>query len=92
MAFDKNTLAPSQLKAYEQLVSDLKTAPSHTGRQAARIVALIPGAGDLLYVPGAMAAAEVEAGIWSANDQSQASASSTPTVDCEIRYNPFNIY
>lgn len=91
MTFDKNKLPSAQLKVYEQLVADLKAAPTHTERQAARIVAMIPGPGDLLYVPGAMAAAEAEAGIWTSDDSPRASASSAPQVAGEILYNPFDI-
>lgn len=66
MDFDKGTLTPEQRKRYDQFVTNLKAAPDHVGRQAARMAAMIPGAGDLMNVSGAMAAAEKEAGILSA--------------------------
>ncbi len=61
MEFDKDSLKPEQRKVYDQLVADLKGASNHAERQGARIAAMIPGPGDLLYAPGAMAAAEHEA-------------------------------
>ena len=83
MTFDKNKLPSAQLKVYEQLVADLKAAPTHTERQAARIVAMIPGPGDLLYVPGAMAAAEAEAGSpLATTDILQNSDQSVLPLDC----------
>lgn len=88
MAFDKSTLTPEQLKAYEQLVSDLKAAPGPADQQAARIVAMIPGAGDLLYVAGAMAAAEKEAGLWYSTDELDAHVKSFGQKTGPIRHNP----
>lgn len=91
MPFDKNTLTPEQQKTYEQLVIHLKTDQAHVDQQAARIVAMIPGAGDLLYVPGAMAAAETEAGIWFTSAELDAHINSLEPVQGKIRYNPLTI-
>jgi hypothetical protein len=71
MDFDKGALTPEQRKRYDQFVTNLQAAPDHVGRQASRMAAMIPGAGDLMNVPGAMAAAEKEAGIsFADSDQS----------------------
>lgn len=71
MDFDTSTLTPEQRKRYDRFVNNLKAAPDHVGRQAARMAAMIPGAGDLMYVSGAMAAAERDAGIsFADSDQS----------------------
>lgn len=88
MAFDKTTLTPEQLKAYEQLVAGLKAVPDHTSQQAVRIVAMIPGAGDLLYVPGAMAAAEKEAGLWYTAEELDEHIKSIGRGVGKIRCNP----
>lgn len=88
MPFDKTTLTPAQREAYDQLVSNLKAAESHTDQQTARIVAMIPGAGDLMYVPGAMAAAEKEAGLWFSTEELEAHAKSIGTGIGPIRYDP----
>lgn len=61
MSFDKAQLSAEQRKVYDQLVTDLTQASTPADKQGARLVAMSPGPGDLLYVPGAMAAAEHEA-------------------------------
>lgn len=60
--FDPAKLKPEQRTAYEQLVAALKAAKTAEARCAARWAATEEGPGDLLYVRGAMASAEIEAG------------------------------
>lgn len=59
--FERPVMTPAQLATYTQLVADLSAATTPADQQAARVLALIPGDGDLTWVPGAFTAAEAEA-------------------------------
>ncbi len=92
MTFDKTTLSAEQLESYDKLVARLKSAKSSADQQAARVLAMIPGAGDLQNVAGALAAADHEAGVWLTAEQLVAHTKAVGTVAGDVRYDPLSLF
>ncbi|CAB3732902.1 hypothetical protein LMG22037_05750 [Paraburkholderia phenoliruptrix] len=62
-SFEKASLTAAQRERFDELVGSLRSAADLSAQQAARIVAMMPGDGDLTWIRGSIGAATREAGL-----------------------------
>jgi hypothetical protein len=62
-SFEKESLTAAQRERFDELVGSLRSAADVSAQQAAHIVAMMPGDGDLTWIRGAINAATREAGL-----------------------------